>query len=144
MHVAQLVSGKIFCYTRAWRELRMQELLTTSAEIYSSPNPKKHRLFQPGLRKEPEYIADLSEIVVPPAKKKIALGDAKTSLLVISIAKSQMFLSGTVLAFGCGLRRYFPAYLVAIMTSFTNPTRTIFAAHLLHCTDSEQFIFHQH
>ena len=82
--------------------------------------------------------------VVPPAKKKMSWGDAKSPPPVLSIAKSQMCFTGIRVACGYALLRYFPAYLVAIMTSFANQTRTIFAARLLHCTDSEQFIFHQH
>ena len=67
-------------------------------------------------------------------EKNVPWGDDKTSPSVISIAKSQMFFFywyTCSLWVAYGLRRYFPAYLVAIMTSFTNQTRTIFAAHSL-------------
>ena len=81
-------------------------------------------------------------IVVPPSKeKKNCPGEMskRPPPPVTSIAKSQMFFTGIRVAYG--LRRHFSAYLVAIMTSLTNQTRTIFAARLLNCTDSEQLIF---
>ena len=33
--------------------------------------------------------------------------------------------------------QHIPVHLVAIMTSFTNQTRTIFAVRILHCTDRQ-------
>ena len=100
-----------------------------------------------GLEKIVVVPRNVKTVVRPSKEKYLSWGDAKTSPPpVISIAKSHMFFSGIRVACGYELRQYFPAYLVVITTSFTNQTRTTFAARLLrlHCTDLEQFIFHQH
>ena len=88
------------------------------------------------------------KIVVPPSKEKnVSRGGCQN---VPPPSDKHREKSNVFYRYTCnpcvayGLRRYFPAYLVAIMTSLTYQTRTIFAAHLLHCTDLEQFIFHQH
>ena len=60
-----------------------------------------------------------SENSRPPSKEKnLSWGDAKTSTPMIGTVKSLMFFIRG--ACGYGLRRYFPAYLEAIMVSFAN------------------------
>ena len=53
------------------------------------------------------------KIVVVPSKQKNCPGEMPNVTPVISIAKSRMFFTGIRVACGYGVRRYFPAYLVA-------------------------------
>ena len=63
----------------------------------------------------------------PPSKeKKLVLGGCQNVLPSDKYRKKSNVFTGVRVVCGYGLRRYFPAYLVAIMTYFTNQTRTIF------------------
>ena len=73
------------------------------------------------------------KIVVPPSKeRKIVLGGCQNvppPCDKYGTVRSEMFFIRV--ACGYGLRRYFPAYLVAIMVSFANSSRTTFLVRLL-------------